>query len=1554
VVSLVVGVVVALGVAASPASAKVIHKEEGSFNGSDQPTHEAFFGLLLSAAADRSSGDVWITELSLHTGAINVSRFNEKGQYVGPQVTGQGTPHGVFASGLFSGMLAVDNTASGPHKGDLYVSDDEHGIVDRFSGSGAFECQITATKPSTTEEQKHECNGAVGSEPTGGPAGMEPSGLAVDSAGDLFVADRRHNVIDKFGPNGEFLAQITSAELGKGSGLGTIAVDSADNLYVTNFEADVIEFDSNGNFTKVINENETASGVAVDPANNNVYVSIVREPPGGASEDAISEYEPSGTLLDTFANKEHTFNYPAGFDGLTVGSSGKVYATEFFKLPGTVFIYSRDLVVPSITTRAATGVEESSATLHGHIDLDAAHGGGEVTSCRFEYGPTKTYGETVPCTPAPPYTGAQDVSANITGLRSSGTYHFRLEAANADSVPGTGEDETFTTSGPPTVDLQSAEALTASVTFKAKIDPWGYDTTCQVQYVNDATFQQSQWATATTIPCSPKDLGSGFGDVTAKFTVRELARATVYHYRFLATNQAGLAGHTSTFETYGIRKLSLEFLKNTKITFPGGYTFWEGGEPEMPRQAGAHPYELVTDVIMSHTTEFSRGETEIVNNTAVNTKDIKVDLPPGLIGNPTALPRCNRYRVQETECPADTEVGVAEIWVDYPLGRGNIVWPLPEEKEGEDIEARFYTIGIYNVEPAGQLPAEFGGFIEGQAPVWIPFEVRSGSDYGVSADAINITDIAGGISRVRTRVWGVPAAPAHEAEREQYCSTAIKLRRQSCPDAQPEVPLLTNPTSCAGPLAVTASIDSWQEPGQYVTKAIEVPGFTGCDKLKFEPSLEAQPTTGVADSPSGLNMDLHVPQDVNKQGFEEPGTLATADLKDAKVVLPAGMVVDPSSADGLAACSEAQIGYLPQKSAEVGHPQFTPEPAECPDASKVGSVEVDSPLVDHPLPGAVYVAAQDANPFKSLLALYITVYDPQTGVVVKLPGKVSLDPVTGQLTTTVDEDPQLPFNDFKLDFFGGSRGALTTPLVCGSYAIGSDLTPWSSPEGADATPSSLPFAVTGPGGGACVSSEAQAPNTPGFTAGTASPVAGSYSPFVLKLSREDGSQRFGALNVTLPPGLTGKIAGIEQCPQAAIEKAQRRSGEGEGALEQSNPSCPSGSAVGVVHVGAGSGAPYYVSGKAYFAGPYEGAPFSLVIVTPAIAGPFDLGTVVVRAGLFINPSTAQVTVKSDPFPTILDGIPLDIRSVAVEMNRSDFVLNPTSCAVMSVTGEEKSTTGNVASLSSRFQAGGCTTLPFSPSFTASTQGRASKASGASLDVKVTSSAGQANIAKVDLQLPKQLSSRLTTLQKACTEKQFAENPAGCPSASNIGSAKVSTPLLSSPLAGPVYLVSHGGAAFPDVEIILQGEGVELILDGKTQIKNGITYSHFETVPDAPFTTFETKLPTGKYSIFGANLPANTKYNFCGQTLLLPTTIAGQNGAVVKQTTKVGVTGCPKVVKKALTRAQKLKAALKVCRTKDKGKTNAKRRKREACEKAAQKRYGPQKKGKKRTAGKKKK
>jgi hypothetical protein len=896
--------------------------------------------------------------------------------------------------------------------------------------------------------------------------------------------------------------------------------------------------------------------------------------------------------------------------------------------------------------------------------------------------------------------------------------------------------------------------------------------------------------------------------------------------------------------------------------------------------AGSHPFEYTVSFEVNQNKEPEPAPEGKLS-------EIIVALPPGMIGGPLATPRCTgaQFEGQTGNCPGDTQIGVARVKL---FGLETTVTPIYNliPPQGAPFGAGFSLIGFNSFQNAA---------------------IRTGGDYGATVSDITLpADLL--IQSVKETFWGVPADSGHDSERGQQCLNGA----QPCPVAfqGAHAPFLTLPTSCTGPLSTTATIRSVEEPGVSHSETIKSlgqggapEGISGCERPGFEPRLTSQPETTAADSPTGLHVNLHIPQS------QDPEGLATANLKDTVVTLPQGLVVNPSAAAGLGACTPAQVDL------------HGPGPANCPDDSKVGTVSVHTPLVDHPLPGAVYLAKQGENPFDSLLALYIAVDDPITGVVVKLAGKVEPDPVTGQLRATFDENPQLPFEDFTLDFFGGPRATLTTPSTCGTFTTMSDLTPWSTPEGADAFPTDSFQIDTGANGSGCVSSESQEPHAPSFQAGTTTPLAASYSPFVLRLNREDGSQHLSALNVTMPPGLTGKLAGVAQCSDAQLAAAAARGNPGQGASEQASPSCPASSQVGTVMVGAGSGAPFYATGHAYLAGPYKGAPFSLAIVTPAVAGPFDLGVVVVRSALYIDPETAQVTVKSDPIPTILQGIPVDVRSIDVNINRPEFTLNPTSCEPMSVAAQAISTVGQPAAVASRFQAAGCQGLPFKPSFTASTQGKTSKLNGASLTVKVAQKPGEANIHKVALTLPLALPARLTTLQKACTEAQFAINPAGCPAASFIGAATAHTPLLATPLTGPAILVSHGGAAFPDVEFLLQGEGVQITLDGKTDIKKGITHSRFETVPDAPIASFETVLPQGPHSALAANA------NLCTSKLAMPTQLVGQNGAPLNQTTKIAVTGCPKV----LTRAQKLALALKACHKK-------KGAKRSACERQARRKY----------------
>ncbi len=936
--------------------------------------------------------------------------------------------------------------------------------------------------------------------------------------------------------------------------------------------------------------------------------------------------------------------------------------------------------------------------------------------------------------------------------------------------------------------------------------------------------------------------------------------------------------------------------------------------------ADAHPYNYVTSFAIN-TVPTEPGSAAQYLPADGDLKEIEVRLPPGLVGNPTAIQRCTPEQFTTThvkqsllienfigvnECPAASAVGLIAV----------------QQLEGAHNP---HIFPIYNMVPPKGMPAQFGFEVEG-LPVYINTKIRSDNDYGITAYLKSTTE-AQRITAGRVTFWGVPWANSHDPMRAQCAEI-----EGTCPVSRQPQAFLRLPSSCSDPLSTTFSYETWAQPVTGASASSTEAAPTECAAPPFTPSIEAKPTTATADSPSGLHFDLHLPQKEHENP-EEPGE---ADLRDGSVTLPPGLVANPAQADGLAACSPAQVG-LTTPVGQSNPVHFNLSPAQCPDASKLGTVEAVVPAVDHPLKGSVYLASQEDNPFNSLLAFYIVLEDEQTGVIVKLPAKITTDPVTGQLTTTVQESPQVPVEDFKFDFFEDARAALRTPATCGSFTTTTSLTPWTAPEGASATPSDAFQITSAPSGGACPGTPAGEPNAPSFESGTAAPVAGAYSPLVVHLSREDGSQNISRLNVTLPPGATGKLAGVPQCSEAQIAQAQARNHPGQGALEQSSPSCPASSAIGTVTVGAGAGPhPFYVTGKAYLAGPYEGAPFSAVFITPAIAGPFDLGAVVVRAGLFVNPNTAQVTTKSDPLPTILDGIPIDVRSVTVTVDRPAFILNPTNCNPLTVTGEEVSTQGQTAPLSSHFQVGACQNLKFTPKFTISTTGKTSKANGASLSVKVAYPAGsigsQTNLGRVDLQLPKQLPARLSTLQKACTEAQFNANPAGCPVASMIGTAKAITPLLSSPLTGPAILVSHGGAAFPDVEFLLQGEGVLVVLDGKTQIKRGITYSHFETLPDQPISQFETTLPQGPYSVLATNLPASAKNSLCGQSLTLPTTLTAQDGAVINQTTKATVTGCAKT--KTLTRAQKLALALKACR---KQHNHAKRK---ACERTARKKYGP--------------
>jgi hypothetical protein len=625
--------------------------------------------------------------------------------------------------------------------------------------------------------------------------------------------------------------------------------------------------------------------------------------------------------------------------------------------------------------------------------------------------------------------------------------------------------------------------------------------------------------------------------------------------------------------------------------------------------------------------------------------------------------------------------------------------------------------------------------------------------------------------------------------------------------------------------------------------------------LKFAPTISVEPEQDVATTPTGYAVDLRVPQTEGAEG------LATADLRDAVVTMPAGVVLSPSAANGLGTCTEAQVG--------LGNES----PVECPDASKLGVVSLITPALSGELKGGLYLGGPPSGPITGPpFTVYLTLAGH--GVLVKVKGSVVPDPATGQLTTTFDKNPELPFSELKVQLTGGSRATVANPSVCGSYSAESVLTPWSSPFEPDALPSSLPFEITG----------CQGPKfAPSFVAGPTSNQAGGYTPLSVTFSREDAEEDLGGLTVTTPPGLSGNLSHVPLCgePQAA------------------QGTCPEASEIGEVTAGAGPGPePYFIKGgKVFLTGPYDGAPFGLSIDVSEKAGPFDLGSgpcdcEVVRATVNVDPHTAQLTVSNGSLPTMKDGIPFQVKTVNVDINRKEFVFNPTSCNPMSVDGTLSSTQGMISQASSHLQVTNCAALAFNPAFKVSTSGRTSREDGASLTAKLsfpsTPQGTEANIARVKVELPKQLPSRLTTLQKACPSATFEVDPSKCPAASVVGHATAITPILPVPLTGPAYFVSHGGEAFPSLIVVLKGYGVTVDLVGTTFIsKHGITSSTFKTVPDVPVGTFELTLPQGKLSALAAN------GNLCKSKLAMPTEFIAQDNAAIYESTAIKVTGCPK-------------------------------------------------------------
>jgi hypothetical protein len=942
-------------------------------------------------------------------------------------------------------------------------------------------------------------------------------------------------------------------------------------------------------------------------------------------------------------------------------------------------------------------------------------------------------------------------------------------------------------------------------------------------------------------------------------------------------------------------------------------------------QAGAHA-DLGTTVRFStyedpiHNAESGHSETGYFLPAGGGPADVVVKLPAGLVGSPAAIPLCPRVDFLNTafpegpekQCPPDTQVGFGTFYVNNQsldlTGVGST-------------GLGYHAIrgAIFNLEPSGGEPARLGIAIYspiGFTLVQVSLTASAADGYAVTATTDDVANDfqaqSVAVDGFSLTLWGVPAEPSHDQLRGLCLfNTELFEPQKSCASDQPPVPFTENPTDCSNMPVTDLLSDSYGALGSFLAYSSQATGAdgqpiaagTGCERVPFEPSLELQPDNTRAGAPAGLNVDLKVPQS------SDPAGIGTSELRKAVVTLPAGMSISPSAAARpLGACTDAQFAA------------GSDTPARCPDDSALGTTEVITPLLSGPLTGRVYLGEPLEQTDPTSGQMYRIFQEIQGfGLDVKVEGQVAADPVTGELTATFDALPEVPFSEFRLRFRGGANAVLANPQACGTYTTTSQLTPYSG--NPPATPSS-PFTTSADGGGApCPASQ---PFGPGVSLWGTSGQAGAYSSVSVAVTRPDGHGYLRSIAAHLPPGLLGNVASVPLCPAASVSAG----------------TCPASSRIGSVETTAGPGGdPLQLPGAVYLGQGFGSYPFSLSVVVPAVAGPYNLGNVTVRLGIQVN-NDGSVSVQSDPLPTILDGIPIQLRGATVTLDRPRFMFNPTSCGPLSLTSALTSLAGALASPSAPFQVGGCGYLPFKPSFKVSTQAKTSKANGASLDVRVTQKPGEANIHKVDVALPLALPSRLTTLQKACSEAQFAANPAGCPAGSDVGTAIAVTPILSVPLSGPAYLVSHGGAAFPDLVIVLQGEGVTIDLTGNTDIKKGITFSRFETVPDAPISSFQLSLPEGPHSILAAYLPSNANGSMCGQTLVMPTTIVGQSGSTLTQTTKIAVSGC--AASKTLTRAQKLAKALKVCRAKYK----KSKRKRATCEKQARLSYGPIHKAKK--------
>ena len=889
-------------------------------------------------------------------------------------------------------------------------------------------------------------------------------------------------------------------------------------------------------------------------------------------------------------------------------------------------------------------------------------------------------------------------------------------------------------------------------------------------------------------------------------------------------------------------------------------------EGHVPLEAGSHPAELTTKLALN-TAVIPGGAIDPETGEPVDgeipegaLKDLEVTQIPGFIGNQRAVPRCSnaqfRTRIEGyPQCPDAAAIGVASLKAEFN------VFPVGTEE--------FIHVPVYNLVPSPGEAAKFG-FVALNVPVVLDVSVNPNPPFNLVA---HLDDIPQGLLVYGSEltIWGVPASDSHDSLRgecvgEPVKPTPLPVSLGDCPVSTPELAFLTMPRSCQGPQATVFRADSWLQPGAFTdpqqalthNEALppEEEGMNNCESLRFTPQADARPTTTAASSPSGLELGL----EVSDPGLIAPGGRAQSDIRRVEVTLPEGMTVNPGAADGMVACTKAQ--YDAASLSDRG----------CPDAAKLGTLEVESPLLEESLQGSIYLAQPDdpataepgaENPFDSLIGFYMLIENERNGIFVKQAGRVEPDPASGRLTSVVEDIPQLPFSRLSVRFREGPRAPLATPARCGSYTSKVMLTPWS---GGEAVESNSTFQITGgPEGASC---PAGIPFAPGFQAGSVNNAAGVYSPFFIHLIRGSQEEPITRFSSSLPPGVVPKLAGVARCSDQQIAAAAIAPGR----VEALSPSCPVASQIGRVLAGAGAGSALtYVPGKVYLSGPFAGSPMSVVAVVPAVAGPFDLGTVVTREGIDINPITYRGEVDgtfSEPIPQMLRGIPLGLRDLRIYVDRPDFMRNPTSCAPAKTTATVFGSAQR-ALLSARYQAASCASLAFKPRLSLALKGKTKRSGHPELRSVLVPRMGDANIAKAVVTLPHSEFIDQNHISNPCTRVQF--NAGNCPAGSVLGTARAITPLLDEPLEGPIYFRSNGGERkLPDVVVDLRGQ-FHITLVGFVSSSRGRIRTTFAAAPDAPVTKFSLRLKGGREGLL-----VNSQ-DLCSKARFVQVRFTGQSG-----------------------------------------------------------------------------